>query len=194
MPEAGRVIAGSARGLRLRGAGAGTRPLTDRVKEVLFGILEAGTIAPWPTAFLDLYAGSGAGAVEALSRGAPAATLVERDRGASQAIAENLARAGFGARAQLRAEEVTRFLEGDAAAGGGPFGAVLLDPPYGDATLLPSLERLADAGRGWLEEEAVVVAKHFWRDQPPERVGDLELARQRRFGETALSFYRRTRA
>jgi len=80
MPDAGRVIAGSARGLRLLAPGEGTRPLADRVKQTLFAVLEAGSLGPWPVAFLDLFAGSGAGGIEALSRGAPRATFVERDR------------------------------------------------------------------------------------------------------------------
>ena len=71
----------------------------------------------------------------------------------------------------------------------GPFGAALLDPPYGDATLMAALDRLAEPAAGWLAEEAVVVAKHFWRDVPAERFGRLVRVRERRFGETTLSFY-----
>ena len=72
MAEAGRVIAGTARGIGLRAAGPGTRPLTDRVKQTCFAILEGGTLGSWPTPFLDVFAGVGAAGVEALSRGAPA--------------------------------------------------------------------------------------------------------------------------
>lgn len=68
---------------------------------------------------------------------------------------------------------------------------MLLDPPYGDATLDAALEHLGDTDRGWLREEAVVVAKHFWRDLPAERPGRLVRRRERRFGETQLSFYTR---
>ena len=80
MPDAGRVIAGTARGIRLDAPGPGTRPLGDRVKQTLFAILEPDL----PGArFLDLFAGSGAGGIEALSRGAGRATFVERDAGAA---------------------------------------------------------------------------------------------------------------
>ena len=203
MASAGRGIAGTARGVRLVAPGAGTRPLSDRVKETLFGVLEAASLAPWPAAFLDLFAGSGAGGIEAVSRGCPSVVFVERDGGAVRVIRENLRRAGFLPVAERTAGEAgsvrvvhadaVRFLEagreGTDEAAGGPFGAVLVDPPYGDAAMLPALERLGDAGGGWLVRDAVVVAKHFWREAPPERIGVLESQRQRRFGETMLTFY-----
>ncbi|HEX5465159.1 MAG TPA: RsmD family RNA methyltransferase [Candidatus Limnocylindrales bacterium] len=196
MPEAGRVIAGAARGLRLTGPGGATRPLGDRVKEVLFGSLEGGGLGPWPVAFLDLFAGSGAAGVEALSRGAPRATFVERGPAALAAIRANLERLGpdLASLARIEAAEVLAFLEVGSARGGGPYGAVLVDPPYGDATLGPALVRLADPAGGWLEAEGVVVAKHFWRSAPVEAMGGLVLVRRRRLGETALSIYRPTAA
>ncbi len=189
MPDAGRVVAGSARGIRLDAPGDGTRPLGDRVKEALFGVLEGAKLAPWPAPFLDLFAGSGAGGIEALSRGAPRATFVERDRRAVTVIAANLARARLAERATIVTADALHFLAEEAATAGTPFGAVLVDPPYGDATLLPALERLAEPGAPWLAREAVVVAKHFWRDVPPQQVGGLVATRSRRFGETALTFY-----
>ena len=192
MADAGRIIAGTARGIRLRAAGPATRPMSDRVKQTCFGILEAATLGPWPTPFLDVFAGSGAAGLEALSRGAPRAAFLERDRRALEAIRANVEACGFGARSSI--------LSGDALAtigrppspdviADGPFGAALLDPPYGDATLTAVLDRLAEPGTSWLAEEAVVVAKHFWRDIPGERVGRLVRVRERRFGETTLTFY-----
>ena len=187
MPEAGRVVAGTARGIRLLAPGGGTRPLADRVKQTLFAILEAGSVGRWPVPFLDLYAGSGAAGVEALSRGAESAVFVERDARAVAIIEQNLARAGVAGGRVVRAD-VLRFLERDPVSEGGPFGAVVVDPPYGDAAIVTALERLG-AGRGWLSPDAVVVAKHFWRDALPERVRSLVRARERRFGETNLAFY-----
>jgi 16S rRNA (guanine966-N2)-methyltransferase len=190
MPDAGRVVAGTAKGVRLLAPGEGTRPLSDRVKQTLFGVLEAATLAPWPQPFLDLFAGSGAAGIEALSRGAPRAVLVERDGKAARTIAENVRRAGFGRdQGRVVTLDAMRFLRSDAAAAGAPFGHVLLDPPYGDAAMLAALELLAAPERDWLAEEAVVVAKHFWRDPSPERVGRLARSRERRFGETMLTFY-----
>lgn len=192
MPDAGRVIAGTARGIRLDAPGEGTRPLGDRVKEALFGVLEGGRLGPWPVPFLDLFAGSGAGGIEALSRGAPRATFVERDRRAVTVIGANLARARLAERATVVAEDAIGFLDAGAGKAGGPFGAVLVDPPYGDGTLLAALERLAEPSGLWLAEVGVVVAKHFWRDELPAMVGALVATRARRFGETALTFYVRS--
>lgn len=187
MPEAARVIAGTARGLRLDGAPSGTRPLSDRVKQALFGALEAGSALSGP--FLDLFAGTGAAGIEALSRGAPAATFVERDARACAAIQANIRRAGLDGGTVVRSD-VVRFLASDPTDAQRPYAAVLVDPPYGETQLLrPTLELLADPARGWLSGGAVVVVKHFWRDAPAGALGDLVLDRVRRFGETMLSFY-----
>jgi 16S rRNA (guanine966-N2)-methyltransferase len=192
MADAGRIIAGSARGTRLRPAGAATRPMADRVKQTCFGILEAATLGPWPTPFLDVFAGSGAAGLEALSRGAPRAVFLERDRRALEAIRANVEACGFGSRATILGGDALGILGRAAPAeviADGRFGAALLDPPYGAATLTAALDRLAEPGAGFLAEEAVVVAKHFWRDVPAERIGRLVRVRERRFGETTLTFY-----
>jgi 16S rRNA (guanine966-N2)-methyltransferase len=187
MADAGRVIAGTARGVRLAAPGSGTRPLTDRVKQTLFAILEPelrGAVVA------DLYAGSGAGAIEALSRGAAGAVLVEKDAGACRVIGENLRRAKVDARARVIRRDVTTWLtEPAGAAAEGPFDIVLVDPPYADtAGLVRALELVGPHVR----DGGSVIAKHFWRDAPPVRVGMLGSERERRFGETALTFYRRS--
>jgi len=186
VPDAGRVIAGTARGLRLEAPGAGTRPIGDRVKQTLFAILEPDL----PGArVLDLFAGSGALGIEALSRGAAGAVFVEREPGACSVITANLARtrlAGPAVRV-VRADAFT-WLTGIAAVEAGPFDLAVADPPYDDpALLLRALESLGPL----LAPRARVVAKHFWRDAPPPVVGLLASERERRFGETALTFYRR---
>jgi 16S rRNA (guanine(966)-N(2))-methyltransferase RsmD len=190
MSEAGRVIAGRAAGRRLAAPGPGTRPLADRVKQTLFAILEPDLPG---SAFLDLFAGSGAGGIEALSRGASRAVFVERDHAAVRAIEENLRRCGLdGGDARVRRQEVVRYLDRNAAADG-PFDLVLVDPPYEEAALLVDvLGRLGADGDGRiLCPGARVVAKYFWRDRPPVAVGLLASERERRFGDTALTFYRR---
>lgn len=190
MADAGRVIAGTARGLRLQAPGEGTRPLADRVKETLFAILEP----ELPGAvFVDLFAGSGAGGIEALSRGAERAVFVERDTTAVRTIEANLRRARFppGRAAVVRAD-VLGWLAADARAVA-PFDIVLVDPPYDrPADLDATLERLGRVGSGkpLLAAGARVVAKHFWRRPPAAAIGLLASERERRFGETTLTFYR----
>jgi len=132
MADAGRVIAGSARGIRLQAPGPATRPMGDRVKQTLFAILEPDL----PGArFLDLFAGSGAGGIEALSRGAAAVVFVERDSAAAGVIEANL-------RATNLVGPGSLVIRADVAAFIGrpldehlPFDIVLLDPPYAESDL-----------------------------------------------------------
>ena len=185
MRSAGRVGAGVARGLRLEGPGAEVRPLSDRVKQSLFGSLAARLEG---ARVLDLFAGSGAAGIEALSRGAAWCDFVERDEAAVASIRSNLQRTGLAARAAIHQADVLRFL-GQRRADPGRFDLVLLDPPYGDPVMLAALGVLG--GGTHLTPEGIVVAKHFWRDPLPDEVGGLRRQRMRRFGETALSFYGR---
>jgi 16S rRNA (guanine(966)-N(2))-methyltransferase RsmD len=183
MADAGRVIAGSARGLRLETPGEGTRPLGDRVKQTLFAILEPDLPG---TGFLDLFAGSGAAGIEALSRGAAHATFVEKDRTAVRSINANLVRAHFVDRATVVTADAIAWL-GRPTTGPASLEMAFVDPPYAQSDLLvAALEALAPH----LAAGARVVAKHFWRDRPPARVGLLASERERRFGETMLTFYR----
>ncbi|MEX1173348.1 MAG: RsmD family RNA methyltransferase [Chloroflexota bacterium] len=188
MADAGRVIAGTARSIRLDAPGAGTRPLGDRVKQTLFAVLERDL----PGArFLDLFAGSGAGGIEALSRGASHVAFVEHDAGAARVIVANLARTHLGDadRVTLVRQDVVGWLRDPARDAEPRWDLVLLDPPYGEPALL---ERALDAVGRLLAPDGRAVAKHFWREVPPDRVGLLASERARRFGETALTFYRRT--
>jgi 16S rRNA (guanine966-N2)-methyltransferase len=187
MADAGRVIAGSARGIRLRAPGTGTRPLADRVKQTLFAILEPDLR---DARVLDLFAGSGAAGIEALSRGAAIATFVDDDAGAVAVIRSNLAATNLAARGEVVRSDARRWLEG--AAFGPPFDIVVVDPPYADTRALEIVLAALGGATAPLAPGARVVAKHFWRDRPPDRVGMLAAERDRRFGETALTFYRRT--
>ena len=119
-----RVIAGSAKGTRLVQVPEGVRPVSDRVREGLFSSLADRVDGAH---VLDLYAGTGALGIEALSRGAADAVFVDRDRGSVAAIRQNLARTGFEDRAWVLGAEVARWLEGSE----GRFDLVFLDPPYG---------------------------------------------------------------
>ena len=125
-----RVVGGTARGRRLVApAGDKTRPTSDRVREAVFnalwsrGVLDGARV-------VDLFAGSGALGVEALSRGAAEATFVDRDAAARRAIAANLATTGLADRATVVGQPVERFLAARAAAGERPFDLAFCDPPY----------------------------------------------------------------
>jgi 16S rRNA (guanine966-N2)-methyltransferase len=185
--DAGRVIAGSARGIRLAAPGEGTRPLGDRVKQTLFAILD-----PFvrDARVLDLFAGSGAAGIEALSRGAASATFVERDAAAIRVIAANLDRTHLADRADVVRAEAIGWLRSQSRPVE-PWDIVFLDPPYAERQVLDrTLELLGGPGLRLLAPDARVVAKHFWKDAPTARAGLLASERERRFGETALTFYR----
>lgn len=174
-----RVIAGTARGVPLVvPRDRGTRPITDRVKETLFAIL--GDRVP-EARVLDLYAGSGAIGIEALSRGAAQATFVERARAALAALHTNLERTRLAGLARVEAADVERFLR---EATGGPWELVFLDPPYEERAIVAPLRAVVPH----LAPGASLVVKHFWRTELPE-VDGLEAVRQRRFGETMLTFW-----
>jgi 16S rRNA (guanine966-N2)-methyltransferase len=135
------VVGGEARGRRLAAPpGRGTRPTSDRVREALFDML-ASLDAVTGADVADLFAGSGALGIEALSRGAATATFVEADRTAVQVIRANLAATGLaGPRARVVTAEVARWLEGPVTAG--LFGLVFADPPYAFGGWPGLLERL----------------------------------------------------
>ncbi len=187
-PGAGRVIAGTARGIRLVGAPEGVRPLGDRLKQALFAILEP-ELRGGP--FLDLFAGSGAAGIEALSRGATSATFVESDRQAVATLERNLAATHLdGSRALVVRADALAWL--DTARPAEAYRVAVVDPPYDRPALLVStLERLAAGGPGVIiAGEGVVVAKHPARTSPSAHFGLLRSVRERRFGESALTFYR----
>jgi 16S rRNA (guanine(966)-N(2))-methyltransferase RsmD len=157
------------------------------VKQTLFAILDPELEE---AAFLDLFAGSGAAGIEALSRGAASATFVEKDQGAAAVIDANLRATGLaGPAAAVIRWDVVRWLSEPNA--GARFDVVLVDPPYVETELLERILTILGAPDAPLAPNARVIAKHFWRDRPPERIGMLAAERDRRFGETALTFYRR---
>jgi 16S rRNA (guanine966-N2)-methyltransferase len=173
-----RVIAGTARGRQLVAPrGTATRPIADRVKETLFAILAERVI---DARALDLYAGSGAIGIEAISRGAAHCDFVEVGRQAVAAIRENLERTGLEDRGSVHQADVMRYLGHPAAR---DYDLVFLDPPYAERAILAPLERLVPH----LAPGASVVVKHFWR-APIQAPPGLAAQRERRFGETALTF------
>ena len=136
---------------------------------------------------LDLYAGTGSLGIEALSRGAGWADLVERNRRQSLDLQENLERAGYADAGRVHCADVLRWLNQSAFAGVGSYGLALLDPPYrmGDPT--PTLAALWDSGA--LRADATVVVGHSSRMALPERVGGLRRYDRRSYGDNAIAFY-----
>ena len=178
-----RVIAGTAGGVPLAAPGGrSTRPITDRVKETLFAIL--GERVP-DARVLDLYAGSGAIGIEALSRGAARVDFVEHGRDALAVLRRNLERTRLADAASVHAMDVERFV----ATTDGRWDLVLADPPYEARAIVAPLQGIAPR----VEPDGMLVLKHFWRTEPPEIKG-LATTRQRRFGETMLTFMEAPRA
>jgi 16S rRNA (guanine966-N2)-methyltransferase len=183
-----RIIGGSAGGRILKAPrGVHTRPTSDKVRQAIFNVLAA-RMEP-PARVLDLYAGSGALGLEALSRGAGAATFVDEERDSCALARENGAALGFPV--EVVHSPVVRWLAKQPEAGP-PYGWIFLDPPYGSHAT-GELDKALDliARRGLLGDEGVAVAEHEWRHPPAERYQTLALLQRRRYGQTTVSFYTR---
>jgi 16S rRNA (guanine(966)-N(2))-methyltransferase RsmD len=179
-----RVIAGELGGRRLVAPrGSKTRPTSDRVREALFMALEPLR----ELIVVDLFAGSGALGIEALSRGAAEAHFVEPDRAARQALEQNLETLGLAGRARVWPLQLPAGLTRLAEVLGRA-DLVLLDPPYGEEPARGTLARLGEPGR--LKPGARVVLEHHARHAPGERVGTLAAERRRQYGETAVTTFR----
>lgn len=181
-PRELRIIAGEWRGRKLRfPAETSIRPTPDRVRETLFNWIGPGIRG---LRALDLFAGSGALGLEALSRGAASATFVERDRGALTALRGNIAALDVGDRATVIATDVARFLAHPPP--GPAWRWVFLDPPYLAGVYEATLAALP---RARLTADCVIAVEHAHRAPPPDRVGFLLRTDLRRYGDTALSRY-----
>lgn len=166
--------------------GMTTRPTSDRVREALFSMLAADGVIGGSSEprVLDLYAGSGALAFEALSRGASRAVLVEHGRDAQAAIRENTRALGAGDRVELVTTKVERAL----AQLQGPFDLIFADPPYADVRTPPFAAILEGIAR-ILAPEGMFVLEHSSNDEQPT-IAALEFDRSREYGDTTLSLYR----
>ena len=181
-----RVIGGEAKGLRLKSPPVRhLRPTSDLVRGAVFDMLAS--LGADLSRVLDLYAGSGALGIEALSRGASWCDLVDRDRAACATIRQNLKLAGFQERARVLCLPVERALE-SALGGEGPYSLVLIDPPYEEEAASAVVERLAASSL--VGPGSTLVLEHAWRRLPPDGLGPLALATRRRHGDTGVSIYR----
>ena len=185
-----RIIAGSAkrRGLKSPSPSLGVRPILARIKKSLFDILR-----PWleGSEFLDLYAGSGAVGLEALSRGARFAAFVDMNPNCLSVIRQNLSKLQLFESARLVRADITK----DLSYAGGPFDIIFMGPPYHDAAwhalslTMPTLKEILRAGL--LKPDGIVVGQHHAKE-PVAATPEWDLYRQESYGDTRLSFFRRT--
>jgi 16S rRNA (guanine966-N2)-methyltransferase len=182
-----RVIAGTYRSRPLTAPqGLDTRPTSDRLRETLFNV-----IAPRieGAVFLDLYAGSGAVGIEAISRGAREAIFVENAEPALKAIRQNLNSLGIKGNYALETRSVPAALK-RLAASGKQAGIIFLDPPYaGTSDYESTLSLLGKECLSLLTPDAIVIAEHIKKHEPAERFGSLHRYRILKQGDAALSFY-----
>lgn len=176
-----RIVAGTARGRRLAvPRGAVTRPTSEKVRGAVFNVLgqffDGGDV-------LDLYAGTGALALEALSRGCARAVCVEADRAVAEVLRKNAESCGFGDRVTIVRAPLPGALS---RLPGGPFALAFVDPPYAEGPE-PALAALG----GLLAPGGRAVAEHDAKRPPPDRVGPLALADRRAYGGTGISIYLR---
>jgi RNA methyltransferase, RsmD family len=180
-----RVIAGTAKGRTLQSVpGDSTRPITDRVKSALFSILHSQDMIEGRR-YLDLFAGTGAVGIEALSRGAGSALFCERDRAALRTLGHNLHAAGVADRAQVIPGDAFAYLVRPAAT---PFDVIYIAPPQYQGLWLKALQ-LADARPELRTEEGLVIVQIFPKEWLEPGLAHLVHVDERKYGSTALHFF-----
>ena len=176
-----RVIGGTAGGLHLKCLeGSNTRPTADRAKESLFNIL-----SPYldGSSVLDLFAGTGALGIEALSRGAKDCVFVDSSGDAAKIIKQNLDHTRLTEKAKLTVADADAVLKSISQ----KFDLIFLDPPYSQGLLPHILELISDSGL--LKHGGRVIAESDIKNKPPEKVGGLVKTREKKYGITIISFY-----
>lgn len=176
-----RIIAGEKKSRKIEAPeGRDTRPTADRIKEALFSILQNRL---YDARVLDLYAGSGALSLEALSRGAGEAVLVEKSQGACRVIARNIQALGYEKKATLLNREDEKALS-QLEREGREFDLIFLDPPY----RMDMTEICKRLGEGLLAKEGMIVCEHD-KKSPPQTPENLMLRDRREYGITGLTFF-----
>jgi len=180
-----RVIGGLARGRRLHApSGRQTRPTSDYLREVLFDLLGQHVAG---RSFLDLYAGTGAVGIEALSRGAARAVFVEHDRSAVAWLQRNLETSGLMGKAEVVPAEVLRYLR-RAASASHQFDMIFLDPPYRGADAATALSLIAS--KGLLAPAGMVIVERSFHAASFPAPGAIAQVREVRHGDSILALYR----
>jgi 16S rRNA (guanine966-N2)-methyltransferase len=183
-----RVISGKAKGRKLKSVpGDTTRPITDRVKEALFNII-AGDVVD--SNWWDVFAGTGAVGIEALSRGATFVRFSDSNRVPVETIKFNVEHCGFKAQAEVRRADAFAFLSSPPDR---KFEYIYIAPPQYQEMWSKALE-LADENLGWLSEDGWVIVQIAPKEYKSLRLENLEEFEQRKYGSTLLVFYERKEA
>ncbi len=178
-----RVIAGMARGRKLKSVpGDTTRPVMDRVKEALFNILADDVI---DSNWWDLFGGTGAIGIEALSRGAAFVRFSDLNRAPIETIRENVTHCGFSQQTEIRRGDAFSMLSGRADKS---FEYIYIAPPQYKEMWLEAL-KLVDAHMDWLTEDGTVIVQIDPTEYQPVELENLEETEQRKYGSTLLVFY-----
>jgi 16S rRNA (guanine966-N2)-methyltransferase len=177
-----RIISGSARGRKLKGPPShATRPMSDKIRGAVFNSLLS--LGVEPSRVLDLYAGTGAIGIEALSRGAEHADFVDTGREQIAVIRDNLRATGFERQGHAHQMTVERFIERFSK----PYDLIVMDPPYAAPEIIPTL-RMLEASK-LVQSGTIVVLGHSPRVTPPDTLGHLDALRHRCHGDTCFSIY-----
>ena len=159
--------------------------MNDKIKGALFSMLASLGIEP--ERVLDLYAGTGSLGIEALSRGAESADFVDHQTAACDVIRQNLAHTRLAKRARIHQVDVAKFLTRGVS--GAPYDLVLLDPPYADPDLLPTLRRVAVSPL--VQSDGVIAIGHSPRVALPDQLEEFHRLRLRCHGDSCFSIYER---
>ncbi|MGE4545554.1 MAG: 16S rRNA (guanine(966)-N(2))-methyltransferase RsmD [Pedobacter sp.] len=181
-----RIISGSAKGRKLRQfKGQHIRPTADRVREAIFSSLLSRLGSFENLTVLDLFAGTGALSLEALSRGASRAVLVDPSAQSAEIITENIQTCRMDDRATLFKMPASNFIAKPAPSG--PFDLIFLDPPYNKNLIVPTLHKIVQ--NGILAKEGLICIESAREDSIPDDLPGLMLLSRREYGSTAVSFY-----
>ena len=182
-----RITGGSARGRNIKALpGLLIRPTTDKVREAIFSML-ASLAADWSRG-LDLFAGTGALGIEALSRGAEWVDFVDQNRKSCQIVSQNLKETGFSDSAHVYCSTVMKalgFLEHE-------YGLIFLDPPYSDTSLGNYLDIIGQSKL--ISQDSIILASHATRSALDDQYAGLSKIKEKRYGDTCISIYQKKAA
>ncbi len=181
-----RITTGRAKGRKLKSVpGEGTRPITDRVKQALFNILADDVV---DSTWLDMFAGTGAVGIEALSRGARSVAFIDQDAMAVRTIEDNLKATQLGQHARVIRQDAFRYITGHPNTS---YTFIYIAPPQYQGLWAQALS-LIDGNPGWLAQDGAIIVQINPREYHAVEIARLELVDQRRYGATMLCFYEHT--